>query len=192
MAYLPTRPLNGYPDIFAPGLGTIERRNPLPVGKYSVTVFDKDMPAFQAWRTANKEVVKVTGSVYHAEVTNWFSANEPGWTMLTFLVKTPVRWEGPGFPDNIPPDKSDEDWLAQQTALPAAPKSLVDYGEQAILDPSKTVADAADSAVPWKWILVGTGVLAAVAFAYAAPKALASGLLSRRKHTPNRRRVSRR
>lgn len=65
----------------------IERRNPLPAGRYWVDVPASKLPAFQSWLTAHSGEV-ITRQTEESPETAWY----------LFDVKAPVPWEGPGFP----------------------------------------------------------------------------------------------
>lgn len=67
----------------------IERRNPLPTGRYWVDVFDPHRRAFKEWLEDNHVTV---------EQTKEYETNTPLGTWYLFSVSEPVQWEGPGFP----------------------------------------------------------------------------------------------
>lgn len=75
------------------GVGAIERKNPLPPGKYWVDVFEPQEIAFQDWLRRNKANVAVT-STESFDPTGDYAARV--WRL--FEVNAPVTWEGPGFP----------------------------------------------------------------------------------------------
>ena len=75
------------------GVGTIERRNPLPVGRYWVDVFDSKEAAFQNWLKAHKAEVQVISAETFEPIDNY-----EGRVWRLFKVTTPVQWEGPGLP----------------------------------------------------------------------------------------------
>lgn len=105
------------------GVGALERRNPLPPGRYWIDLFEKDSPAWLAWRARNN--VKI-------EVTEHFSS-DPVRDFIIFRVDAPVPWEGPGFPtiapasvqsssdtlDRPPPEKDPLDKLTDFVTSPA-------------------------------------------------------------------------
>lgn len=80
-------------DALEPQTGAIERRNPLPVGKYWVDVFRKDLSAFEAWGRKNSVKLKVR-TIEHFP--NDDDALTRDW--ILFDVLAPVPWEGPGLP----------------------------------------------------------------------------------------------
>lgn len=80
----------------------LERRNPLPRGRYWVDVFDlvsthpatdgeNMQAAFRNWLARNADTVRV-------ESTQSFDT-EPARDFYIFRVLDPVSWEGPGFPE---------------------------------------------------------------------------------------------
>ncbi len=72
-------------------VGVVERRNPLPVGRYWVDVFEKDAASFAAWLAAHKADVRVR-TTQHFDTT-------PARDWVLFEVVRPVDWQGPGLPD---------------------------------------------------------------------------------------------
>jgi hypothetical protein len=74
---------------------TVERRNPLPIGRYWHNVVElPDKPnaraAFVGWINKNKSV--------HVEVTTDHPDDEPPSVFYIFAVTAPTVWEGPGYP----------------------------------------------------------------------------------------------
>lgn len=68
----------------------IERRNPLPAGKYWVDVFEPHTSPFLGWLSKNQAnlTVNTTERIQGDPEGNW----------ILFTVRTPVLWEGPGYP----------------------------------------------------------------------------------------------
>lgn len=68
----------------------IERRNPLPAGKYWVDVFDPHTSPFLAWLSKNQAnlTVNTTERIQGDPEGNW----------ILFTVRSPILWEGPGYP----------------------------------------------------------------------------------------------
>jgi hypothetical protein len=81
------RPVPGF-GVGSVGVGALERRNPLPPGRYWIDLFEKDSAAWLAWRARNG--VKI-------EVTEHFNSSPPR-DFIIFRTDTPVPWEGPGYP----------------------------------------------------------------------------------------------
>lgn len=113
-----------------------ERRNPLPVGRYWVDVFDlvstapatkgqNEQTAFRAWLRRNAATVKV-------ERTQSFDT-EPARDFYIFKVVASTPWEGPGFPTiapsgvqssddtvtKLPPEKDPLDKLGDALSVPS-------------------------------------------------------------------------
>lgn len=165
----------------------VERRNPLPKGTYWQNVFDKDAAAFQDWLGRNSTTVKVRSTETHPPVTNWFSPNDPGWTFYKFEVLSPTSWEGPGLPTIVSQDETvtgaADTSTASDVIADMQSKSLSGKLEQAAMDPGTLAKDilkgASESAIPWKWIIAGSGVLAVGIIAYRSPQ-IAGSILTHR------------
>lgn len=71
----------------------IERKNPLPVGKYWVDVFDPHINDFKDWLDKNKDSVIIDKQEYYIARDNYPQRN---WYL--FHNTAPVDWQGPGFP----------------------------------------------------------------------------------------------
>ena len=72
-------------------LGTLERRNPLPAGRYWIDLFAQDSDAWLDWRKRNASSVGI-------EATEHINS-EPPRDFIIFHVTAPVSWEGPGYPN---------------------------------------------------------------------------------------------
>lgn len=110
-------------------VGAVERRNPLPPGRYWVDVFWSKRGAFTAWLSKNAASIKVVNvESYPGDMDAGYEARE--WYL--FQVLSPVAWEGPGLPtvagsgvttsdDTVqkPPPESPGDYLPK---LPSAEK----------------------------------------------------------------------
>lgn len=75
---------------------TLERRNPLPIGRYWQEVVElPDKPdaraKFANWLSRNKTSV-------HAESTEDHSDEDPPGVFYVIVVTAPTIWEGPGYP----------------------------------------------------------------------------------------------
>ena len=84
----------------------LERRNPVPAGRYWVDVFDQvsthpatkgqnTQTAFRDWLRRNSATVK-------SESTQSFDTT-PARDFYIFRVSAPTKWEGPGFPEIATP-----------------------------------------------------------------------------------------
>lgn len=67
----------------------LERRNPVPVGRYWVDVQEKDNSTWHDWLMLHKDVVIVLKSEPYSDNATWW---------YLFEVNQPVEWKGPGFP----------------------------------------------------------------------------------------------
>jgi hypothetical protein len=81
---------------------TLERKNPLPIGRYWVDVPDADLSKFQQWIAERPSQVHV-GSTKRIETDNsgwqmWWPDAEQAVTWYLFTVLSPVPWFGPGYP----------------------------------------------------------------------------------------------
>lgn len=117
---------------------TLERRNPLPAGKYWQDVFDPNTAKFTAWTTLNRGKVRVTSSE-HFEA----NAGGPARDFVVFEVLEPVSWPQKelGFPtinatnvqssedtvDRPPPEKDFLDTINPAGDFAAA-KLLLTFG----------------------------------------------------------------
>lgn len=91
------------------GVGALERRNPLPPGKYWVDVFTPQEAAFQDWLRKNKGSVSVITTETFAPIDDY-----PGRAWRLFTVQAPVAWEGPGFPTIAEPGVETSEDTAQR------------------------------------------------------------------------------
>lgn len=94
----------------------VERRNPLPAGRYWVNIPPGDVLPFNVWKTAHRETVKV----------DTVSTGDDGWEFHIFRVLTPVIWGPWGFP-NIAGDDVDgpEDTYTAPTIEQPEPAALM-------------------------------------------------------------------
>jgi hypothetical protein len=121
----------------------LERRTPLPIGRYWIDVFKRE--EFRAWlRTAAERV--------HVAATESFAANAggPARDWYLFEVKAPVAWSAItfGFPDIAPPSITSSSDTVQRPPPERDPFASGGAIEDA--------AHAALDALPW----VLSGVLA--------------------------------
>lgn len=113
---------------------TLERRNPLPIGRYAVTLVGKlQMERFADWRNLNKEFVSIRNASLDADTETEF---------VVFEVDTDfvVRWQGPGFPDRV---SDDVETFQDFEQSPHTPDPL-----NAFLSSSETLSKG------WPWILL--------------------------------------
>lgn len=95
----------------------VERRNPLPVGRYWIDVVQSKQEAFDAWLTANRGKVGIRVSEGKAD-------SDPPHTWILFDVKTPVTWNTQfGYPTIAEGEQSQED-----TASRPPPEPSFDWG----------------------------------------------------------------
>jgi hypothetical protein len=92
---LPARTDLSDPRGFLIATGGVERRNPLPPGRYWVDVFQSKSAAFNAWLARNKTAVKVESTEsFPGDLDNAYESRD--WVL--FRVLSPAPWEGPGLP----------------------------------------------------------------------------------------------
>lgn len=96
----------------------LERTNPLPEGRYSVTLLGNlQIERFDEWLRRHRDFVSVRGSELDQSA-------KPVTAFIVFDVDFPdvVRWEGPGFPSIVPgnaiPSRSETE-QSPQVAEPA-------------------------------------------------------------------------
>jgi hypothetical protein len=100
------------------GVGAIERRNPLPPGRYWVDVFASKEAAFQNWLKAHKAEVQVISSETFEPIDDY-----EGRVWRLFKTTAPVPWEGPGLPTIAGADVNSSADTAQR---PPPEKDLLD------------------------------------------------------------------
>jgi len=80
----------------------LERRNPLPPGRYWQDIFKPQFSAFDNWLVRNRDHLDVLTTEHFdapgIEITDpaGFGTTERQW--ILFRVIEPVKWEGPGLP----------------------------------------------------------------------------------------------
>lgn len=67
----------------------IERRNPLPAGRYWIDVFDPKRNDFRVWLSQHKDQITI-------EQTKEYLAEHGTWYLFT--THEDIQWDGPGFP----------------------------------------------------------------------------------------------
>lgn len=67
----------------------VERRDPLPPGRYWVDIPPKDVLAFNVWKNTHRDAVRVQR----------VSTGSNGWEWHLFEVLAPTPWGGWGFPN---------------------------------------------------------------------------------------------
>jgi hypothetical protein len=73
----------------------VERRNPLPAGRYWLDVFGEQRAKFTAWRLLNGKAVRVLATESHD--------TDPPRDWVRFDTTAPVPWEAAfGFPTIVP------------------------------------------------------------------------------------------
>jgi hypothetical protein len=129
----------------------LERRNPVPIGRYWVDVFDQvsTHPATkgQNTQTAFRDWLRRNASTVKSESTQSFDS-KPARDFYIFRVTAPTPWEGPGFPE----------------VAPAAVQSSADTAQRPDpeKDPLDQLGDALGSASStWSGLVLAVGVGAA-------------------------------
>lgn len=136
-----------------PGLGAVERQNPLPAGRYWVDVFQNDSDTFGAWLSSNKATVRV-------RTTEHFDS-DPARDWYLFEVSVPTPWHGPGFPTIAGPNVTTSSDTAQR---PDPPPFATEQIEQILAGEKRALTTA---------VWVGVGLIAVVGGAlivYYAPR----------------------
>lgn len=103
------------------GVGAIERRNPLPVGRYWVDVFTSKEAAFQNWLRAHKAEVQVISAETFEPIDDY-----EGRVWRLFKTTAPVPWEGPGLPTIAGPDVNSSADTAQRPPKEKDPLDTID------------------------------------------------------------------
>jgi len=117
----------------------LERRNPLPAGRYAVTLIGKSqMERFADWRNLNKEFVSVKHASLNADLQQEF-------VVFEVSLDGVVRWQGPGYPDRVSDDV--ESWQDFEQS-PVTPDPL-----NAFIASNETLA------LSWPWLVLIAGVL---------------------------------
>jgi hypothetical protein len=103
--------------------GVIERRNPLPPGRYWVDVFPPHLDTFAAWlKTHGPTSGGGDGSVTVEETETFEGASDgsmPPRDFYIFDVSAPVNWEGPGLPTVATPNiKASDDTVQKPAPVP--------------------------------------------------------------------------
>lgn len=117
----------------------LERRNPLPAGRYAVTLVGKlQMERFADWRNLHREFVSVRNATLNADAETEF---------VVFEVDTDgaVRWQGPGFPDRV---SEDVETFQDFEQSPITPDPL-----NALISSSEALSKG------WPWLLLLAAVL---------------------------------
>ena len=117
----------------------LERRNPLPPGRYWQDIFAPNFDAFHAWLVANKESV-------HVEVAQSFSGKEPEMNIpnaidrefYIFTVSDPVTWDQThwGFPTLAGKNVTTSDDTVQR---PPKEKDILDQVSDALPSPAGVI-----------------------------------------------------
>lgn len=108
----------------------VEKRNPLPVGRYTVDVSDMHSSEFTSWLTEHKDTVFVEQS-----------EERDGLTWYLFKVFEPVPWQGPGYPDSIGDQILQDDKSPPLEPLPD-PGKVIDEAEEKFKKAAEEAADA--------------------------------------------------
>lgn len=103
----------------------LERRNPLPVGRYWIDVFDRPpghLNDFSAWATANAQKIEL-------EVTEEKIEESPARLFVIFRVQSPVFFPSSnfGFPTIATPDiRTSDDTVAKPVVKEPTTESVVE------------------------------------------------------------------
>jgi hypothetical protein len=96
----------------APNQGVMERRSPLPVGRYWIYIDVAEVPRWQAWVSQHTGKVKVIVTEGQQAMATWLPAifvtrwdldivkSTVGYWIL-FAVLSPVPWVGFGYPTTV-------------------------------------------------------------------------------------------
>jgi hypothetical protein len=102
------------------GLGAMERRNPLPVGRYWVFAFGDKRTLLETWFKQNSSSVHAG----HAEGGD-ATGSEPAWSFYIFNVLSPTPWDAVTF--GYPDIAASSVQSSQDTAsAPSPPTSVID------------------------------------------------------------------
>ena len=115
----------------APNQGVMERRDPLPKGRYWVYIDDSETGTWGDWQAEHQDSVSTIATEPQQAIYRWLPAIfQTRWDLdiithtegywILFDVKTPVAWVGLGYPTTVidPTVKSATDVA---TAPPPAP-----------------------------------------------------------------------
>lgn len=96
----------------APNQGVMERRDPLPAGRYWIYIDESEVARWQAWVTASGGKVKPIVTEAQNKISSWVPAvfatrwdlsiitSIAGYWIL-FDVLAPVKWVGFGYPTTV-------------------------------------------------------------------------------------------
>ena len=117
----------------------LERRNPLPPGRYWIHLDRDDAPSFDAWRLSHKQEATIATS----------HDRESGWTWYLFVTSAPLPWDAAawGYPTVAGEDVRSETDVVQR------PDPEPDFAER--------LERAADKA--GRGLLIGVGAIVVAA-----------------------------
>lgn len=119
----------------------LERRDPLPIGRYSVFILPKEASTWSEWIKRHGSSVKVIAVVDHTKLassTPIFSANlelelikDYAGSSVLFDVTAPTAWVGLGLPtiENV----SIESWTASERPTPSVEPDVFDEVKSILL-----------------------------------------------------------
>ncbi len=105
-----------YPVDKAPNQGVMEKRDPLPPGRYWVYIDEGEVPRWHAWVVASEGKVRVIVTEAQQVVAKWIPVvfltrfdfsiiqSVAGYWIL-FDVSEPVKWVGFGYPTTAAPSR---------------------------------------------------------------------------------------
>lgn len=134
MAVIPSYPVDP-----APNQGVMEKRDPVPAGRYWVYIDQSEVARWQAWVSASGGNVKVVATEEQRVVSKWLPIvfvtrfdlsiiqSVVGYWIL-FDVLAPTKWVGFGYPTTVidPKVKSSTD-IATAPAPVAEENPIVDF-----------------------------------------------------------------
>lgn len=92
---------------------TIERRNPLPIGRYWIDIFDSGNAAWQGWLASNASTVRVESTQdFDASGTSVLNTTAPARRFIIFVTTAPTPWPpnmGIGLPTIADSDVNQSD-----------------------------------------------------------------------------------
>lgn len=96
----------------APNQGVMERRDPLPAGRYWIYIDDSEVTRWKEWVSASEGRVKVVVTEAQKAISSWIPAvfatrwdlsiitSIEGYWIL-FDVLSPIKWVGFGYPTTV-------------------------------------------------------------------------------------------
>lgn len=133
----------------------IERRNPVPPGRYWIDIFESGFSAWQTWLASNRSTVRVESTEEHPA-----AGDAPARQFFIFSVSAPILWpenRGLGLPSIADPGVSSS---ADTVVRPPPPGGVIDQLGDAV--------DSISSGVKTVVVVVGGLAIAIAALAVVA------------------------